>query len=215
MKATRIYILLALLMIIAVGCTKDKAEGDGTIHGHIYVDLGLPSGTLWAACNVGADSPEEYGDYFAWGETKPKRVYSLDTYKYKDSIPYSDLGEEDLRASDDAASANWAGGWHTPTYSDWHELCHETTIEELTMNGVKGICFKGTNGKSLFLPYAGAIIENELYEDGISGGYWASTSISGGFYQWLQRICDNFDIEMETIGYVYYGYSIRPVHSVE
>ena len=77
-------IMLIVAAIIVSGCSKDSYQG------HEYVDLGLPSGTLWATCNVGADTPEGFGDYFAWGETEPKSVYSLETYKHKDSIPYSD-----------------------------------------------------------------------------------------------------------------------------
>ncbi len=205
-------IMITTTLFVVLGCTKENI-----FYKHEYVDLGLPSGNLWATCNVGADSPEEYGDYFAWGETKPKSVYSLDTYKYRDSVPYTGYGEMALRASDDAASVKWGGGWHIPTQIDWYELCHETTIEKTTKNGVKGLCFKGSNDNSLFLPYTGGFAENELYEIGVRGEYWASTSISGGLYlhQWFQVVFDNFDIDIQSVGYVYHGRSIRPVRSAE
>ena len=75
--------LLAVAMLCAAGCTKtNETEASGTFNGHEYVDLGLPSGTLWATCNIGAASPEEHGDYFAWGETKPKDAYNWENYKY-------------------------------------------------------------------------------------------------------------------------------------
>ena len=78
-------LMLAVTAMLAVGCTKSDEPGNGgggTYNGHEYVDLGLPSGLLWATCNVGANAPEEYGDYFAWGETQPKDVYDWDTYQY-------------------------------------------------------------------------------------------------------------------------------------
>ena len=81
MKKTRLFALLALLMVCAVSCNNSKS-----INGHEYVDLGLPSGTLWAICNVGAEKPEDFGDYFSWGETTPKVTYDMGTYKYKDGF---------------------------------------------------------------------------------------------------------------------------------
>ena len=79
---------------------------------HEYVDLGLPSGTLWATCNVGANSPEEYGDYFAWGETQPKTIYSRSNYGYSNA---------------DATKANWDSDWCMPTKEQWEELRNNTT----------------------------------------------------------------------------------------
>jgi len=214
-KMNRLLKTMATLMITTTLFILSGCEKENLFYKHEYVDLGLPSGNLWATCNVGADSPEEYGDYFAWGETEPKRVYNLDTYKYRDSIPYLGHGEDVLRGNDDAASVKWGGNWHIPTYSDWWELCHETTIEKTSKNGVKGLCFKGSNGNSLFLPYTGCIAENELYEVGVRGEYWTSTCVYVDFHQWFQLILDNFDIEMQSEGYVYHGRSIRPVRSAE
>ena len=74
-------IMLTAVICIATGCKKDNG-GNGTYNGHDYIDLGLPSGTMWASCNVGADNPEDYGSFFAWGETQPKTIYSESNYKY-------------------------------------------------------------------------------------------------------------------------------------
>ena len=137
---------------------------------HAYVDLGLPSGLLWAACNVGANAPEEYGDYFAWGETQPKDVYNWSTYqycmgsnntltKYCTDPNYGYNGFTDnltiLLPEDDAATANWGNGWRMPTKEEWQELLDNTTVTWTQQNGVNGRLFTGSNGNSLFLPAAG------------------------------------------------------------
>ncbi len=143
-----------------------------TLNGHEYVDLGLPSGTLWATCNLGATRPEEYGDYFAWGETSPKKNYSWETYKhglvewsgpsYNPCYDYSKLrkynptdNKETLDFSDDAAYVNWGIHWRTPTYTELEELCTECQWEKTQLNGVNGYKVIGVNGKSIFLPYIG------------------------------------------------------------
>jgi hypothetical protein len=137
---------------------------------HEYVDLGLPSGTLWATCNVGADNPEDYGDYFAWGETQPKDYYDWSTYqycmgtdhtltKYCSQSDYGYNGFTDnlttLLSEDDAATANWGAGWRMPTQAEWQELLDNTTSTWTTKNGVNGRLFTASNGNSLFLPAAG------------------------------------------------------------
>ena len=182
-------LMLMIVVLFAVGCKKDNAAGDGVISGHTYVDLGLPSGTLWAACNVGANSPEEYGDYFAWGETQPKDRYNWNTYqycmgshnsltKYCQDSSYGNDGFTDnltvLQQGDDAASANWGEAWHTPTNENWQELMNNTAHIWTAQNGVYGRLFTATNGASLFLPAAGAHIEN--HDDGVGsfGCYWSS-----------------------------------------
>ena len=124
---------------------------------HEYVDLGLPSGTLWATYNVGANSPEEYGDYFAWGETQPKDTYTWSTYQYANggspwgnpnltkycaNSQYGYNGYVDdltiLLPEDDAATANWGSNWRMPTQEEWWELGSNTTHTWTTQNGVNG-----------------------------------------------------------------------------
>ena len=161
-------------------------------NGHAYVDLGLPSGTLWATCNIGATKPEEYGDYFAWGETSTKDTYDWTTYKYskgdeEDELTKycnnSDFGNNgftdnltELQRGDDPATANWGSGWQTPSDEQWEELLANTTSELTTQNGVEGRLFTSKkNGQSLFLPAAGRRWCDELYGVGSSGYYWSSS----------------------------------------
>ncbi len=153
---------------------------------YAFVDLGLPSGTLWATCNVGANSPEEYGDYFAWGETQPKEIYWEDTYKYgmdffssKTLTKYCITDKlTTLLPEDDAATANWGNEWRMPTKEEWQELKEKTTCIWTTQNGMKGRLFTASNGHSLFLPAAGERLYSHCLRDFWSDGYWSSSLCS-------------------------------------
>ena len=173
--------------------TKENGGGGGGTHE--YVDLGLPSGTLWATCNVGANSPEGYGDYFAWGETAPKDSYDRSTYKYcmgsfntlTKYCSISDYGYNGftdnltiLLPEDDAATANWDNGWRMPTKEEWQELLDNTTVTWTQQNGVDGRLFTASNGNSLFLPAAGDRWGSDLYGVGSDGYYWSSSLNTGG-----------------------------------
>ena len=129
------------------------AKVTSSVHnGHEFVDLGLPSGTKWATCNVGATTPEGFGDYFAWGETEPKDFYNWNTYKHcvengdyysvNSYCPNSDIGVEDNRtildAEDDAASANWGGSWRMPTKKEQDELINNCIWVWTGQNGKSG-----------------------------------------------------------------------------
>ena len=162
--------------------------GGGGGDEHAYVDLGLPSGLLWATCNVGADTPDAYGDYFAWGETTPKSVYDIDTYqycngytltKYCNNSSYGYNGFTDnlttLLPEDDAAAANWGNGWRMPTKEEFLELLDNTTVTWTQQNGVNGYLFTASNGNSLFLPAAGYRWNDELFLAGYDGTYWSSS----------------------------------------
>ena len=150
--------LLELLKTTAgIGGSTDKVE---------YVDLGLPSGNLWATCNLGASSPEAYGDYYAWGETKPKQEYTYPNHKwYKEGAPslgFTKYNNEDgkltLEDEDDAVIQKLGNGWRTPTLADFRELTNQklTTIKKTTLNGVAGYQITSKkNGKSIFIPCAG------------------------------------------------------------
>ncbi len=155
---------------------------------HEYVDLGLPSGLLWATCNLGADSPEDYGYYFAWAETQPKSSYNWSSYrycmgsehtltKYCSNASYGYNGFTDnklyLDPEDDAATANWGADWYTPGNLEWQELFNNTTNAWTTQNGVHGWLFTANNGNSIFLPAAGMRI-GTLYSAGSRGYYWAN-----------------------------------------
>ncbi len=159
--------------------------------GHDYIDLGLPSGTQWATMNVGASSPEDYGDYFAWGETSPKDVYDLSTYKWCNGDYYQLTkyctsgdygyngftdGKTELDPEDDAATAAWGAEWRMPSKDQMEELYNNCTSEWTTRNGVNGRLFTSNiNGASLFLPAAGYRGTSSLYEAGTLGDYWSRT----------------------------------------
>ena len=152
-----------------------------------YVDLGLPSGTLWATMNVGADAPEDYGYYFLWGETAPKSAYDWETYKWCDGswsalTKYNTMGsygkvdnKTELDPADDAARVNWGPLWRMPTSDQLVELMEKCTWEWTLSNGVNGQLITGPNGNSLFLPAAGLRSASSLYEAGESGYYWSRT----------------------------------------
>ena len=151
-----------------------------------YIDLGLPNGTLWARCNVGANQPEGYGGYFAWGETEPKDDYTGGTYKWaytEDGKMYytkyntnSTNGAVDkkteLDPEDDAATVNMGPEWRMPTRDEITELVENCTWEWTQLNGVNGYQVTGPNGNSIFLPAAG---ESAKYSIGVKGYYWSSS----------------------------------------
>ena len=160
----------------------------GEENGYVWIDLGLPSGLKWATCNVGATTPEEYGDYFAWGETKPKSYYSWNTYKYcngsDDTMTkycvesyYGTVDKKTtLELTDDAAHVNWGGNWRMPTDDEYYELenTNNCTWEWTIQNGVNG--YKVTskkNGNSIFLPAAGYRYNDVLSSAGSIGSYWS------------------------------------------
>lgn len=145
---------------------------DGIIRGHKYVDLGLPSGLKWATCNVGADEPWEYGDYFAWGETTPKSEYTEENSKTNGK----NIGDISGNAAYDAATANWGGSWRMPTRAEIQELVDNCTWTWTTQNGVKGYKVKSKkSGNNIFLPAAGGRFGSSLLVDGSLGYYWSSS----------------------------------------
>ena len=171
-----------------------------------FVDLGLS--VKWATHNVGASSPEGYGDYFAWGETSPKSSYTIEN-----SLTYGkSMGDISGNLQYDAAAANWGGGARMPTLAEWEELLIHCTSVWTTRNGVHGRLVTGPNGNSIFLPAAGRRYGTSLSNAGYYGGYWSSTPNedsddgadslgfnSGGFvWDWDGR---------------YYGRSVRPVRN--
>ena len=157
-------------------------------NGFEYVDLGLPSGTLWATCNVGASKPTDYGQYFQWGDTQgytadqvgKDKQFSWNDYKW--SIDGSDsnfskytTNGATLELEDDAAHVNMGGDWHMPTPTQIRELIHETDNTWTTQDGVNGRLFTSkNNGKSIFIPAAGYASDGSLYDSGSVGGVWSS-----------------------------------------
>jgi hypothetical protein len=151
---------------------------------HEYVDLGLS--VLWATCNVGATTPEEYGDYFAWGETEPKEVYSWETYKWCNPVDTSitkynsNDGMQTLLPEDDAATVNWGGEWRMPTKEELAELRLSCTWEWTTLNGINGNKITGPNGNSIFIPMGGSYntFNDQLNGLGKQGWIYSSTKSS-------------------------------------
>ena len=143
-------------------------------HPHL-IDLGLPSGTLWACCNLGASVPEDYGNYYAWGETNIKSVYNKSTYLYYSSYNFQDIGSDISGTEFDAATVNWGSPWRMPTEKQLLELVDKTTSKWVTQDYVAGQKLTGSNGGSIFLPAAGLRSENSLRYAKNMGFYWSSS----------------------------------------
>ena len=177
------------------------------------VDLGLPSGTLWASWNVGATKPEEYGGYYAWGETLEKETYTQDNYKYYDHTKkeYINIGDDIFGTEYDVAHVMWGDGWHMPTEEQIQELSDKCTWTWITYNDyVYGYKVTGPNGNSIFLPAPGTRSGTSLSGAGSHGGYWSSTiSVSNSSYASVLGL----DSGNHYVGrsYRYYGRSVRPV----
>ena len=207
-------------------------DGSGSIGGRDYVDLGLPSGTLWATCNVGASSPEDYGNYIAWGEMSTKSTYDWSTYKwcngskttltkYCTKGSYGDNwfkdNKKELDPEDDAASV-WGSAWRMPSKEEFKELINSsyTTTELTTQNGVKGLLItSNSNGNSIFLPAAGYRYGSSLGSAGSYGYYWSRSLYEGGPYvAWYLYFTSGSIYSYDYDGR-YYGYSVRPVRFSE
>lgn len=202
----KVFALLAIGLFIFTSCEETTTKGPK----HEYVDLGLS--VKWATCNVGAENPEEYGDYFAWGETQAKENYTWETYVYgleltkynkKDSVKIIEL-------VDDIASINWGDAWRMPTKEEQEELLNECFWVWRKQNGVYGYTVTGKNGNFIFLPAAGYKNKAELYKEASFGLYWSSSlyETSAGSANIM-----HFDSKSkgQTINNRYIGATIRPV----
>ena len=195
---------------------------------HEYVDLGLPSRLLWATCNVGADKPEGYGDYFAWGETETKNTYNYNTYKwfnngnYKNIKKYntkSDHGTVDnkttLDPEDDAAHVKWGGNWRMPTSAEWQELYSNTNSTWTTKNGVYGRKFtsKKDTTKYIFLPAAGQHTEFGMNSVGSDGRYWSSSLYSSDPGSAYSMYFNSSNVNSQCYNVRINGFQVRPVRA--
>ena len=180
---------------------------------HEFVDLGLPSGLKWATCNVGATKPEEYGNYFAWGEVEPKTTYNLDTYKYYDGsyfTKYTGSDKTELDPEDDVAAVNWGGAWRMPTKAEQDELRDNCTWTWTTQNGVNGYKVTGPNGNSIFLPAAGRMYKDTLDYAG-SKGYYRSSSLDTDDLSCVYYVYFYSDNVSRATSTRSYGLVVRPV----
>ncbi len=187
-------------------------------HPHM-IDLGLPSGTKWACCNVDTDHPENqsptnYGGYYAWGEMKTKDTYYLDNYIHCDGSLSTchNLGNDIAGTEYDVAHVKWGGSWVMPSNEQRDELVNNCTYEWTTVDGVKGGKFTSNkNGASIFLPAAGDRSGDDINDASSYGYYWSSTRLPAhiGYAYYLYFSSD--DVNLGSIGHRYYGRSVRPV----
>ena len=198
----------------AIKNTYDNSVGNGHHNGHEWVDLGLS--VKWATCNVGASSPEDYGDYFAWGETETKETYeSYNSLIHGFSI--SDLesqgyidSEGNLTPLHDAATANWGGNWRMPTKEEIEELEKECLWKWTTLNGIKGYKITGLNNNCIFLPAKG---DPSYYY----GNFWSSTRYNVSNFDTAYVLSyifgDCYKVAFHDVGlhYCYYCSNVRPV----
>ena len=191
-------------------------------HPHM-IDLGLPSGTLWACCNVGATKPEGYGGYYAWGEITTKTEYTNETYLYGFSVPLFDTIAMDIAGTDyDVAHVRWGGSWVMPSKEQFEELLNNCTTQWTTQYGVEGRTFTGPSGATIFLPAAGCLNDprHDIQMPGIPL-YWSSTVEKridppdmGGetTYTCAYYLGNNQVSGGEADGFRrYYGLTVRPV----
>lgn len=147
------------------------SKSDGYINGHGYVDLGLPSGTKWAVCNIGANNSTDIGNYYSWGESDVKS-----TYKYDEAITmFQDLPDISGSVKYDTAKKLWGESWTMPTVEQWKELFSKTKVKYVKLNSAEGFIFRGRNNKTLFIPYGGYQEGNSPYL-WAAGRYWTSNA---------------------------------------
>ena len=227
-KIFSMFAFVAMCVVLFTACEgldlgigkKDKYPVSGTHNGHDYVDLGLS--VMWATCNIGAKNPEDYGDYFAWGEVEPKTVYNWHTYKFAQYVTdttivftkYCNLSDDAkdgivdnkyvLDLEDDAARVNWGGKWRMPTTDEinelmnrcfWNSHVHTSSDGDIDYSdGWQIMGAEGANNNYMFLPAAGYMIEDVLYdeesEDNV-GCYWSnrlsSENSSLAYYIWATQ----------------------------
>ena len=184
---------------------------NSSINGREWVDLNLPSGTLWATCNIGANIPEEVGGYFAWGETAPKTHFDISNYQYYVNNKYQDIGNDIAGTIYDAAKVNWGEEWRMPTLDELKELSTYCTRSSYNLNGVPGLLFKGSNGNTIFIPNGGIDYENGGVPSESDGcGVWSSTTMNSNCayraWEW-----NSFSL---SFSYKYQGLPVRAVCNV-
>ena len=215
----KLFMLSAIVMTIGLmGCKTSnqlqktyKGCPDGN-HPHL-IDLGLPSGTKWACCNVDALKPEDCGGYYAWGETTTKSDYSLKTYTHRDGDDdsFHNLGSSICGTQYDVAHVKWGGSWQLPSEEQIEELLDKCKLEWTTVNGVAGRKFTGPNGSSIFLPAAGGRWDTGLYGVGSHGYYWSGTQFTESEYYACNLNFYSDDADWDVISSCVDGHSVRPV----
>lgn len=191
------------------------------INGHKFVDLGLPSGLLWAHTNVGAASSVDDGDYFAWGETEHKSYYDRSTYKWRDYNEWGDINitkynltdkKTTLDSEDDVATVNWGAPCRMPDISEFEELVIKCDWAwQSSYNGTSGYLVKGPNGNTIFFPASGERFMDSLFEHG-TRGYYRSRSLGLKHYTYARLLNFRSDsVDPTHTNYRWYGSTVRPV----
>ena len=218
--------LASVLLTLAQGAKAEQTDTGVSAPAHVEtIDLGLS--VLWASCNLGAESPERYGDYYAWGEVAPRGYYAWQTYKYANNSTfkltkyctyknYGDNGFTDnktvLEPEDDAAMVNWGEEWRMPTHADWTELREQCTWIWTTQNDVNGYRVTSKiNRNSIFLPAAGYRGGEYLRDDGSIGYYWSSSLYDNSQRAWYVYFRSDLVIGSDRDRTS--GHSIRPVRA--
>ena len=181
--------------------TNQKNNTRGTTDGHDWVNLGLPSGTLWATCNIGASRPEDCGDYFAWGELAAKKSYAESNYSFSENA-------STLSWKNDAASVLWRNDWRMPSPEQFEELRNECAWVWDGNN--KGYKIVGHNGSAIFLPAAGNF-SGSLHSAGSCGCYWSRTLCSNSTSSAWYLLFYSSNISTYSYYDRYIGQSVRPV----
>lgn len=180
-----------------------------------YVDLDLPSGLKWAIKNLGASKPSDYGDYYAFGETKTKEKYTLGNYKWEKGGRYTKYTDKDrkiiLEPKDDAATAKLGAPWRMPTSEDIKELCSNCTWTWTKQDGTGGFEVKGKNGNSIFLPAAGYRRDLGTLDTGKKGYYWSASREMGNAAEFTRSLYFDLNSKYEFYHLRWFGFTIRPV----
>lgn len=194
--------------------TMGEKPQNKVINGHEFVDLGLPSGLLWARTNVGASSGSDDGDYFAWGETKSKSIYSWSTYKwgYPCSKYNTSDGKTTLEAEDDAATVNWGAPCRMPNSSEFEELYNKCDWSwKSNYNGTSGYLVTGPNGGTIFFPASGGRNSDYVYSHGWTFYCWSrSLDLNDTNYAFHFGFNGNLVDPTSSSGR-YNGFPVRPV----
>ena len=207
MKKT-LFLFACMTLAFMTSCENKNNEPTlNEENGHEWVDLGLPSGTKWATCNIGASQPHNYGNYYAWGETTTKSSYTAEnSHTYEVSM--NDISGN---ANYDAARANWGSTWRMPTWAEMDELRDNCTWTWTTQNGVYGMEVTGSNGNSIFLPAAGYCVGTSCSNVGEYGCYCSSTPYESNNNHGAYNLYFNSGGRNVNWGFRYGGLSVRPV----
>lgn len=188
----------------------EQEQEQETFPSREYVDLGLTSGTLWATMNVGANAPEEYGDYFAWGEIIPKSTYNWNTYQHGNGTTFSKYSSGPLQNEDNAAYKNWGPEWTMPTATQLTELMNKCTWTNVTINKIFCKKVTGTNGNYIIIPCGGEYDTSGMRDKNSSGYLWAIDQDNR--VEHASLISFSSDDKAVWSNYKYFGRNVRAVY---